>query len=480
MTTPFGADREPSRNEIRVLHVDDNEQILDLTSTYLERKSEAISIVSETDPSNALGTIDEEWIDCIVSDFDMPQMDGLKFLEAVRAEHPDLPFILFTGKGSEEIASEAISAGVTDYLQKGMSNDQYSLLANRIENIVQKRNAEREIQETRERFAKLVKYATDAIAVVSPDGRWSYLSPSTERILGYGPDELIGEIGFEYVHPDDVEGAMMEFSKTLENPEVVGQSEFRYDHPEKGWVWTSNRARNMIDDPHIQGLIVYTRDITERKQKEQALKDKKTKLEEFTNTLSHDIKNPLNVARGNLDTIREAFDGGAEPIDNVETAIDRIDSIVNRTLVSADGIDVREELETVPLAEIVEWSWDMVDTKTATLDSNGSARVRAHRDSLQQLLENLISNAIRHGGDNVTVRVGTIGDDGFYVEDDGPGIPEAEREEVLKRGYSTKTEGLGLGIPIAEEICHAHGWDLRITESDVGGARFEITGVAIE
>jgi len=84
MTTPFGADREPSRNEIRVLHVDDNEQILDLTSTYLERKSEAISIVSETDPSNALGTIDEERIDCIVSDFDMPQMDGLKFLEAVR------------------------------------------------------------------------------------------------------------------------------------------------------------------------------------------------------------------------------------------------------------------------------------------------------------------------------------------------------------------------------------------------------------
>ena len=479
MTTPFGTDREVSRDEIRVLHVDDNEQILNLTATYLERKSETISIVSETDPSKALELIDEKRIDCIVSDFDMPQMDGLKFLEAVRAEHPELPFILFTGKGSEEIASEAISAGVTDYLQKGMSNDQYSLLVNRIENIVKKRLAELEVEETREQFTKLVQYATDVIGVVSPEGKWRYLSPSTKRIMGYEAEELIGEIGFDYVHPDDVEGAMIEFSKTLEDPEIVGQSEFRYEHPERGWVWTSNRARNMIDDPHIQGLIVYTRDITERKQKEQALKDKKTKLEEFTNTLSHDIKNPLGVARGNLELIRERFDDGAEPIDNVEAALNRIDSIVNRTLVSADGADIQEQFETVSLAEVIDRSWSMVETESATLEAEADVQIQAHRDSLQQLFENLINNAIRHGGSSATVRIKEIEDDGFYIEDDGPGIPEDERENVLKRGYSTKDRGLGLGIPIVDEICSAHGWTLQITESDNGGARFEITGVTV-
>ena len=224
MTTPFGIDREAARENIHVLHVDDNEQILDLTATYLERKSEGISVVSESDPSKALEILADEVIDRVVSDFDMPQMDGLKFLEVVRSEHEDLPFILFTGKGSEEIASEAISAGVTDYLQKGMGNDQYSLLANRIVNIVEKRLAEQEVEETRTRFTKLVRHATDVIGVVSPSGQWSYLSPSAKRVLGYEAEELIGEVGFDYVHPDDVESAMMEFGKTLENPEVVGQS----------------------------------------------------------------------------------------------------------------------------------------------------------------------------------------------------------------------------------------------------------------
>lgn len=476
MSAPFATDRRTPREKIRVLHVDDNDQILNLTATYLERKSDQISIVSETDPSKALEILADESIDCVVSDFDMPQMDGLKFLEAVRADHTDLPFILFTGKGSEEIASEAISAGVTDYLQKGMSNDQYSLLANRIENIVKKRDAEREVEDTRKRFAKLVKYATDVIGVVSPSGKWSYLSPSAERVLGYEAEELIGEVGFDYVHPDDVESAMMEFSKTLEDPETVGQSEFRYKHPERGWVWTSNRARNMIDDPHIQGLIVYTREITERKQKEQALEREKTKLEEFTNTLSHDIGSPLAVARENLELIEEEFDGETEPVGNVEAALDRIESIVNRTLISADGVDIREEFEPVSLSETVERSWGMVETKAAALELGADVRFNAHRDSLQQLLENFISNAIRHGGDGVTVRIGAIEDDGFYIEVDGPRIAEEEREDALKPGYSTESEELA----IAKEICDAHGWELRITEGDGGGSRLEITGVAID
>ena len=476
MSTPFDTDQGTPREKIRVLHVDDNEQILDLTATYLERKSDQISIVSETDPSKALEILANERIDCVVSDFDMPQMDGLKFLEAVRADHTDLPFILFTGKGSEEIASEAISAGVTDYLQKGMSNDQYSLLANRIENIVEKRLAEREVEDTRKRFAKLVKYATDVIGVVSPSGKWSYLSPSVERVLGYEAEELIGEVGFDYVHPDDVEEAMMEFSRTLEDSEIVGQSEFRYKHPERGWVWTSNRARNMIDDPHIQGLIVYTREITERKQKEQALEREKTKLEGFTNTLSHDIRSPLAVARENLKLIEEEFDGETEPVGNVEAALGRIESIVNRTLVSADGVDIREEFEPVSLSKTVEQSWEMVETEAAALELGADVQFNAHRDSLQQLLENFISNAIRHGDESLTVRIGATGDDGFYIEDDGYSIAEEERNDGSKRDYSTGSEDLA----IAKEICDAHGWELRITESDDGGARFEITDVAID
>jgi CheY-like chemotaxis protein len=122
---------------IRVLHVDDDPRVLDLASTFLERESALTEVVTATTPSEGVDHLAGDDVDCVVSDYDMPGRTGIEFLEAVRADRPELPFILFTGKGSEEIASEAISAGVTDYVRKGPGTDQYTILANRIENAVE-------------------------------------------------------------------------------------------------------------------------------------------------------------------------------------------------------------------------------------------------------------------------------------------------------------------------------------------------------
>ena len=131
---------------IFILHVDDERDLGDLASLYLERENDQFTVITESTVESALETLAEQEFDCIVSDYDMPGMNGLEFLEAVRSTHPSLPFILFTGKGSEEIASEAISAGVTDYLQKEIGSDQYTVLANRIENTVAQSRAEREVE----------------------------------------------------------------------------------------------------------------------------------------------------------------------------------------------------------------------------------------------------------------------------------------------------------------------------------------------
>ncbi|PSQ57994.1 MAG: HTR-like protein, partial [Halobacteriales archaeon SW_9_67_25] len=109
--------------DITVLHVDDDPDVLDITATFLQRADRRFEVVTETDPDAALDRLDGG-VDCVVSDYQMPAMDGLAFLDAVRDEAPELPFVLFTGKGSEEIASDAISAGVTDYLQKRTGTDQ--------------------------------------------------------------------------------------------------------------------------------------------------------------------------------------------------------------------------------------------------------------------------------------------------------------------------------------------------------------------
>jgi signal transduction histidine kinase len=104
------------------------------------------------------------------------------------------------------------------------------------------------------------------------------------------------------------------------------------------------------------------------------------------------------------------------------------------------------------------------------------ARIGADRGRLRQLFENLVRNAVEHGGDGVTVRVGEL-PEGFAVEDDGPGIDPADREGVFDAGYSTDRHGTGFGLNIVEQIATAHGWNLRLTESETGGARFEVTGV---
>lgn len=130
-------------NGVGVLCVDDDPDLLALTATHLERTDDAFDVTTTTDPNEALELLSRTACDCVVSDYDMPSMDGLALLESVRERHPDLPFILFTGKGSEEVASEAIASGVTDYLQKGAGGDRYDLLANRIRNAVEQHRAGR-------------------------------------------------------------------------------------------------------------------------------------------------------------------------------------------------------------------------------------------------------------------------------------------------------------------------------------------------
>ena len=136
-----------------------------------------------------------------------------------------------------------------------------------------------------------------------------------------------------------------------------------------------------------------------------------------------------------------------------------------------------EDVEPVSLKETAEDCWRNVETTDATLIINTSMQIKSNPNRLQQVLENLVRNSVEHGEDEVTVTVDRLDDAGFYVADDGSGIPEDDREDVFESGYSTSEEGAGLGLSIVEGIVEAHDWDIDLTESRDGGARFEITGV---
>jgi len=134
------------------------------------------------------------------------------------------------------------------------------------------------------------------------------------------------------------------------------------------------------------------------------------------------------------------------------------------------------DFEPVNLAVTVNECWQTVETVEATLEIETERTIYADRSHLQQLLENLVRNAVEHGGENATITVGDL-DNGFYFADDGAGISPDERDDVFASGYTTSTDGTGFGLAIVREIAEAHDWEITVDESEDGGARFEIIGV---
>ncbi|XGI84440.1 protoglobin domain-containing protein [Halorutilales archaeon Cl-col2-1] len=208
---------------------------------------------------------------------------------------------------------------------------------------------------------------------------------------------------------------------------------------------------------------------------------KNDRLEEFAEVVSHDLRNPLNVAQGHLEIA--ASQTTDETVENslreVDEALGRMEELIQDVLELARHGRSIENVSAVSLSDAVEEAWDNVDTRDAEIEvevDDGNDSVCSDHDRLIQLLENLFRNSMDHGGDVSEVRVGRL-EDGFYVEDDGVGIPEGERDDIFESGFTTSDEGTGLGLSIVKEIAEAHGWRIEVTEGDDGGARFEIRGV---
>ena len=884
---------------IRVLHVDDEPGFAELAAEFLERAEDTFVVETATDATEGMARLDAGDVDCVVSDYEMPGMNGIEFLAAVREDHPDLPFVLFTGKGSEEVASDAISAGVTDYLRKGSGTDQYELLANRISNAVSQVRAEKRLAAERCRFQALFENLSQATAEVAWDGSEpivKHVNSSFTEVFGYDADDIVGDslddhvipadmsaeaprinrriraetglhseevtrktadgtrefllqsamygdesgtfviytditernhhkreverrnsrlralfenfpeptiayafrdgepyveevnaafadcfgwdtgevvgdpiddlvvpserhgeaerlnhrvvagdlidqvvrrrtadgvgdfrlrnipvpdadsidgycvyaditaykrrerelerqndlfrkaqtiadVGaweydivadeltwseqayeihdrpqdagitvdeaIEHYHPEDRQTVRDAFADAVEacepydiearlitstgderwvrsrgdpqtedgsvarvrgtiqdithqrqrerdlqrerdryrslfenNPLIIWEEDFSeavaylrkitagvddvetylldnpaelgrlrerveiidvnqnaveyYDAPSKealidsvgelfgdGKVemlaaeWAgiargktrlrsevtsralSGERRKELVDVFVPGadagdysqVYVIGTDISEQKQRERELERQNERLDAFASVVSHDLRNPLNVAQGRLDLAREECDN--DNLDVVSDAHDRMSALIDDLLTLSRQGEPVGATEPVDLGSVSKGCWGTVSTTDASLHVETERRIRADPSRLRQLFENLYRNSAEHGstsnqtesddsvahaGPEVTVTVGDI-ETGFYVEDDGPGIPETDRDEVFDAGYSTTETGTGFGLRIVKEVAEAHGWEVAVTEGADGGARFEITGV---
>ncbi|QZX99342.1 sensor histidine kinase [Halobaculum rubrum] len=208
----------------------------------------------------------------------------------------------------------------------------------------------------------------------------------------------------------------------------------------------------------------------ERQVIQEDLRRQNDRLEEFATIVSHDLRNPLAVAKGQTELAAEECD--SEALEKAMRAQDRMERIISDVLTMAQSGTAVESPEQVDLSTVARDAWGTVDTADATLSAEDAPTLTADRSRLIQLLENLFRNAVEHGGDDVHVAVEAISG-GFAVADDGPGIPEADREAVFDHGYSSRADGTGFGLSIVREIAEAHGWSVTAIESEQGGARFE-------
>lgn len=262
--------------EARVLHVDDEPAFGDLVSTFLQRENSGFSPESVTSADEGLEKLAESRYDCIISDYQMPGKNGIEFLKTVRKQYPDLPFILFTGEGSEEIASEAISAGVTDYLQKGTGTDQYAILSNRVTNAVTSYRVIKRANRMSNQLKAIKENVTEVIWITSPEKNEIYfVSDAYQDVWGRPPQSVYRDPRsfLDGVHPDDTERMRAALSRQVENPEEYDET-YRVVKPDDSVHWVHDRASGIYDNGVLTGIVGIATNITKLKECEQRLQNR--------------------------------------------------------------------------------------------------------------------------------------------------------------------------------------------------------------
>ena len=256
---------------LNVLYVDDDPGLLEIGRIFLEATAE-FSVDTLTSAADAISRIAEKPFDAIISDYQMPDLNGIAFLKTVRASGNTIPFILFTGRGREEIVIEALNEGADFYIQKGGETQaQFVELAHKIKKAVETRRFEAALRASEIWFRSIIQHASEYILVVNHSGEVTYTSPSYYQRGGYPENSLIGKNPLILVHPDDLERVSREFADSFDPAHIPVPTVYRARKADGTYLWVESLASNLFGIPEIGGIVITSRDITKRKEAEDEL-----------------------------------------------------------------------------------------------------------------------------------------------------------------------------------------------------------------
>ncbi|AGB17170.1 PAS domain S-box [Halovivax ruber XH-70] len=373
------------------------------------------------------------------------------------------------------------------------------------------------------RFRTIVETAPVGLFSLDETGTISWANDEFVAPFAEPADEIVGEpfqalVERGYFSPEEID-AYAERVRTLlsDDTDVTEITHEPRLHTPDGETRTYRATLTTLplDDGEFTGTVNAFREITDERRYQRELERQNDRLEQFASLVSHDLRNPLNVAQGHVDLLEEAVDH--DSVSEVSWAIERMATLIDDLLTLTRQGETVGDPERVDLAAVVDDAWAVVEGPV-TLRRDVAGTVAADRSRLVELFTNLFRNVVDHGmadenrapidhdahaneaavhdpeaTDNEQhptnepesareITVGWLDDEasasaaptGFFVDDDGPGLPDAD---VFEAGVTTDPDGTGIGLAIVAEIAEAHGWTATAGESPSGGARFAFRGV---
>ncbi|UVE50258.1 response regulator [Haloferax larsenii] len=459
-------------DSLSILIVDDSAFFVSLLADKLE-SNYGMTTTMATNAGEAMLELNRKPVDCIVSDFRMPETDGLELYEMVDEQY-DIPFILLTGEGGEEIASRAIRMGIDEYLMKQAvrEDEPLELLVNRIRNVVEQRRTQR-------KYERLVDNSPDEIGQISVTGEILAANETMATAFGVSQDELVGKQLSEFI-PDDVAATRLKQSKRAitAGSAVTFQDSIGVRH-------FHNIAVPLSTAGEVDSVQLVTREITLQKRNEQELEQKTEKLTMINRIVRHDINNDVQLLMGWADIIRDHVDeAGMATVDRIDDTSSHIAELtaIARDFVESLEDDTEIDLEFVNLGRTIKSEVDKKRTAyedaTFVVDELPVMRVRAN-ELLTSVFGNILSNAIRHN-DSAEPEVHvdfheTESDVVVEVADNGPGVPDDRKEEIFGKGrMGPKSPGTGVGLHLVYTLVDQYGGDVWVEDNEPRGSIFVV------
>jgi PAS domain S-box-containing protein len=376
--------------------------------------------------------------------------------------------------------------------------------------------AEAELRRQEARFRSLIEATGDIVSILSPDGTMLYQSPSAQPLLGYDAEAMIGQNALGWIHRDDVTRVTAAIVRACEHPDEEVSVEYRFRTGDGGWRIFDSHGRNLLDNPAVGGIVVTSRDVTERRAAEAELARQRAELERsnrelehFAYIASHDLQEPLRKIQAFGDRLASRYgpvleDGGRDYLARIQNAAARMQVLINDLLALSRLSTRPQPFAPVDLArvarEVVSDLEARVQQSGATVEVGALPVVQGDALQLRQLLQNLIGNALKfhRAGVPPVVRVGArpvaAGDAAgteaacaaampttceLSVEDNGIGFDERYLDRIFdpfqRLHGRSEYEGTGMGLAICRKIVERHGGTIAATSTPGAGSTFIIT-----